>query len=139
MGESFSIQVRNRQEAIAPAMEAAEAWLEKIEASPRIVYFVDLAIEEIVTNCIHYGYSDDREHTIHITLSVADGTITVRIVDDGDAFDPLEAPAPDFSIAIDDRTEGGLGIHLLRNLADRVLYERRNGTNEITLVKNLSS
>lgn len=137
MGESFSIEVRNREEAIAPAMEAAEAWLELIEAAPRIVYFVDLAIEEIVTNCIHYGYSDGQEHAIQITLTVADGTITVKIVDDGDAFDPLAAPTPDFSIAIHNRTEGGLGIHLLRNLADRVLYERRDGTNEITLVKKL--
>jgi serine/threonine-protein kinase RsbW len=137
LGESFSIEVPNRREAIAPAMETAEAWLEKVQAPPRIVYFVDLAIEEIVTNCIHYGYSDDREHTILITLAVADETIIVTIKDDGDAFDPLAAPSPDFSIALKDRTEGGLGIHLLRNLADRVSYERRDGTNEMTLVKKL--
>ncbi len=138
MGESFSIEVRNRREAIAPAMEAAEAWLGKVQVPPRTVYFVDLAIEEIVTNCIQYGYSDDREHTILITFAVADGTISLKIVDDGDAFDPLAAPSPDFSIAIKDRTEGGLGIHLLRNLADHISYERREGTNQLTLVKKLA-
>ena len=135
MGESFRIEVPNRHDAIAPAMEAAEAWLEEQEAPSKVTYFVDLAIEEIVTNCIHYGYGDELEHTIAITLTVADEMLTLRIVDDGLAFDPLAARPPDFSIAIQNRTEGGLGIYLLRNLADRITYDRCDGTNQITLVK----
>lgn len=136
MGESFSIEVPNRRDAIAPAMEAAEAWLEKQDAPPKVAYFVDLAIEEVVTNCIQYGYGDDLEHTIEIKLTVAEEMLTIQIVDDGLPFDPLAAPSPDFSIAIHNRTEGGLGIHLLRNLADRVAYNRVDGTNMLTLVKN---
>lgn len=137
MAESFRIEVPNRREAIAPAMEAAEAWLDERQAPPKVAYFVALAIEEIVTNCIHYGYDDDREHTIAITLDVRDGTLAMRIVDDGRSFDPLAAPEPDFSIKVQDRREGGLGIHLLRNLADRIHYERVDGTNRITLEKKL--
>ena len=135
MGESFTIEVRNRRDAIAPAIESAEAWLEEQQAPPKVAYFVDLAIEEIVTNCIQYGYGDDLEHTIVIALTVADETLTMQIVDDGLAFDPLAAPPPDLSIAIQNRTEGGLGIYLLRNLADRITYDRRDGTNQITLIK----
>ena len=137
MGESFSMEVRNRNEAIGPAMEAAEGWLEEAAAGPKVVYFVNLAIEEIVTNCINYGYSDEREHIIEIVMRVEDGRLTLRIVDDGDAFDPLAAPEPDFSIRVQDRREGGLGIHLLRNLADHISYERRDGHNKITLVKTM--
>ncbi len=137
MAESFKIEVRNRREAIAPTMEAAEAWLEERQAPPKVVYFVALAIEEIVTNCIHYGYDDDREHTIVITLTVHDGTLAVGIVDDGRPFDPLAQPTPDFSIKVQDRREGGLGIHLLRNLADGIRYERLDGTNRIVLEKKL--
>ncbi len=117
-------------------MEAAEAWLEKLEAPSKVAYFVNLAIEEVVTNCIQYGYGDDLEHTIVIKLTVAEEMLTMQIVDDGLPFDPLAAPAPDFSVALQNRTEGGLGIHLLRNLADRVAYNRVNGTNTLTLVKN---
>ena len=137
LGESFSIEVLNRREAIAPAMEAAESWLEQKQAPPKVAYFADLAIEEIVTNCIQYGYGDDLEHTILITLAMSDEALTMQIADDGLAFDPLSAPSPDFSIDLQSRAEGGLGIHLLRNLADRIAYERRDGTNKITLVKKL--
>jgi serine/threonine-protein kinase RsbW len=136
LGESFSIEVPNHRDAIAPAMEAAEAWLEKQNAPSKVAYFVNLAIEEVVTNCIQYGYGDDLEHTIVINLTVAEEMLTMQIVDDGLPFDPLAAPEPDFSVAIHHRTEGGLGIHLLRNLADRVAYNRVDGTNRLTLVKN---
>jgi serine/threonine-protein kinase RsbW len=135
LGESFRIEVRNRRDAIAPAMEAAEAWLENHEAPPKVAYFVNLAIEEMVTNCIQYGYRDDLERSIVITLTIAEEMLTIEIVDDGLPFDPLAAPPPDFSIAIQNRTEGGLGIHLLRNLADRVTYDRQDGTNRLTLIK----
>ena len=137
MAEGFRIEVRNHRDAIAPAMEAAEAWLDERQVAPKVAYFVALAIEEIVTNCIHYGYDDDREHTIVITLDVQDGTLAVGIVDDGRPFNPLAAPEPDLSIKVQDRTVGGLGIHLLRNLADRISYERLDGTNRILLEKKL--
>ena len=137
MAESFRIEVPNRRDAIAPAMEAAEAWLEERQAPPKVAYFVALAIEEIVTNCIHYGYEDDGEHTIIVTLDVQDGTLAVGIVDDGRAFDPMAAPEPDLSIKVQDRRVGGLGIHLLRNLADRIQYQRLDGTNRIILEKRL--
>jgi serine/threonine-protein kinase RsbW len=138
LGESFRIEVMNRLEAVAPAMEAAEAWLEQRQVPPKAVYFANLAIEEILTNCIRYGYEDDREHIISITLTLVGNTLRIGVIDDGRAFDPLLLPTPNLSVELERRVEGGLGIHLLRSLADRIAYERTDGTNQITLVKNLS-
>lgn len=138
MGASFNIEVTNRLEAIAPAMEAAERWLDEMRAAPKTVYFASLAIEEIVTNCIRYGYEDTGEHRILIALRVADGRLTMQTVDDGRPFDPLAAPKPDLSVDLESRVEGGLGIHLLRSLADEMTYERSGGHNRITLVKALA-
>ena len=36
-----------------------------------------------MSNCIKYGYDDDREHMIEIVLSVANGALTMVVVDDG--------------------------------------------------------
>lgn len=138
MAETLTIEVRNTIDAIAPASERAEAWLEAFDPSPKAMYLVPLAIEEIVTNCINYGYDDANEHTILITLSVADHTLTLTVVDDGHAFDPLARSTPDLSVAVEDRQIGGLGIHMLKNLADGMAYERRDGTNCLTLTKRLS-
>lgn len=136
--ESLTLQVENIVEAIAPATEAAEAWLGARELSPAVTFLVSLAIEELVTNCIKYGYDDAGTHTIEIVLSVDGQALTMLVIDDGHAFDPLAAPAPDLSLAIADRPIGGLGIHLLRQLSDDVQYERRDGRNRLTLVKRIA-
>jgi serine/threonine-protein kinase RsbW len=138
LGESLTIEVKNTCDAIAPAAERAEAWLEAYDPSPKALYLVPLAIEEIVTNCIHYGYDDAGEHTIVITLSVADQTLTLTVVDDGHAFDPMARETPDLTAPAEERPIGGLGIHLLRNLSDGMAYERRDGMNRLTLTKRLS-
>ncbi len=137
VGEPLTLHLGNTMDAIAPANEAAEAWLSGQQISPEVSYFISLAIEELVTNCIKYGYDDAGEHMIDIELSVADHRLTMVVVDDGHPFDPLSVPPPDLSLAIEDRPIGGLGIHMLRELADSMTYERRAATNRLTLVKRL--
>jgi serine/threonine-protein kinase RsbW/sigma-B regulation protein RsbU (phosphoserine phosphatase) len=138
VAENLTIEVRNTIDAIAPASQEAEAWLEAFDPSPKAMYLVPLAIEEIVTNCIHYGYDDGGEHTILIALSVADQTLTLTFVDDGHAFDPLARSTPDLSVSVEERQIGGLGIHMLKNLSDSMTYERRDDMNRLTLTKRLS-
>jgi len=137
VGEPLTLRIRNTVDAIAPASEAAEAWMQEQQFSADASFFVNLVIEELVTNCIKYGYDDAGEHTIDVMLSVADHILTMLVVDDGHAFDPLATPPPDLSLEIEDRPIGGLGIHLLRELADELYYERRDGTNRLTLTKRI--
>ena len=138
MGESLEhlrIEILNTREALAPATAEAETWLETHDASPKAIYLALLAIEELVTNCIDYGYDDAGEHTIVVELGLADGTLTMTVIDDGHAFNPLEATAPDLNAEIDQRPIGGLGIHMLRKLSDSMDYERRDESNRLTLTK----
>jgi anti-sigma regulatory factor (Ser/Thr protein kinase) len=137
VGASLTIEVRNSPDAIAPASATAEGWLESYHPSPQVLNLVLLAIEELVTNCIQYGYDDSEEHTVVIVLSMSESNLTMNVIDDGHPFDPLRSPPPNLSLDIQDRPIGGLGIHLLRQLADHIEYERRDGTNRLTLTKQL--
>jgi len=137
MPETFNLRVVNTVEAIPPASEAAEAWLAERQVAPNVVFLVILAIEELVTNCIKYGYDDADAHTIDIELSVDASKLTMVVADDGHPFDPLAATPPDLSLAIEDRPIGGLGIHMLRELTDEMTYERRDGANRVTLIKRV--
>jgi serine/threonine-protein kinase RsbW len=123
--------------AIATATGAAEAWLGDRRASPDAAFLVSLAIEELVTNSIKYGYDDGGEHVIDITISLTSEALTMVVVDDGRAFNPLELPPPDTLTPIENRPIGGLGLHLLRQLSDDMQYERRDSTNRLTLTKRL--
>ena len=136
---SITLHVRSTHEAIPPATVQAEEWMSEQGVSTEAFFLASLAIEELVTNCIKYGYDDSNDHTIDIVLTVVDGALRIEVIDDGQPFNPLEAPEPDTSLAMADRPIGGLGIHLLRELADEARYERRDRTNRLVLVKRMSS
>jgi anti-sigma regulatory factor (Ser/Thr protein kinase) len=133
--ESLTLHIRSALDAIRPATEQAEVWLAEQRVSFEAMYLASLAIEELVTNCIKYGYDDSKDHTVDIVFVVEAGALTMEVIDDGNPFNPLEAPSPNLSVAMEDRPIGGLGLHLLRELSDEMSYERRDGTNRLRLTK----
>jgi anti-sigma regulatory factor (Ser/Thr protein kinase) len=135
---SLTLQVPGTVDAIHPATVQAEAWLVEQQVSFEAMYLVSLAIEELVTNCIKYGYKDSNSHTIDFLLRVDGQILRLEVIDDGSPFNPLEAPRPDLSLPPEQRPIGGLGLHLLRELADEMRYERRDGTNRLSLTKRMS-
>ena len=137
-GASLTLHVPGTMDAIHPATVQAETWLAEQQVSFEAMYLVSLAIEELVTNCIKYGYQDANGHTIDFLLSVDEGVLSLEVVDDGNPFNPLDAPRPDLSLPPEKRPIGGLGLHLLRELADEMRYERRDGTNRLSLTKRMS-
>jgi serine/threonine-protein kinase RsbW len=93
------------------------------------IFRVNLAIEEIVTNIIKYGYDDTAPHAIKVFLALCPDTIRLRLEDDGHPFNPLQTPAPDIHVPLDQRKVGGLGLHLVREIVGRIVYRRENGAN----------
>jgi len=69
---------------------------------------------------------------------MSDGkTLKTIIVDAGVAFDPTMKEKADTSLSAEDRRIGGLGILLVRELMDAINYERVDGQNILTLIKNI--
>jgi serine/threonine-protein kinase RsbW len=102
---------------------------------PQVLHDLDLALEEVLANIISYGYTDVREHEIRVSLSVHSGQVRVDVEDDGQPFNPLEAPAPDTAKPVNERSVGGLGIHLVRQLMDGLEYKRAGDRNLLTMKK----
>lgn len=135
MKEQVSIRISNSMPEVASALDQAQAWLNGRNASQRTRFFMDLAIEEWATNWIKYGCRDEDTHFMEFHLSLLDGRLSIQARDDGAAFNPLEVPLPSTSLPPQDREAGGLGILLLRKMADHMSYEHRDGFNILTLEK----
>ncbi|HEY6366173.1 MAG TPA: SpoIIE family protein phosphatase [Candidatus Binatia bacterium] len=103
--------------------------------APTVVHDLNLSLEEILTNIISYGYTDSQEHEIRVRLSVRPGEIKAEVEDDGQPFNPLAAPEPHTAKALEERTIGGLGIHLVRTLMDGLEYKRQADRNILTIKK----
>ncbi len=124
-------------EQIRLVRDRVDAFGERNKLPSDVVFAVKLAVEELLTNTVSYGYSDLEEHTIEVRLDLRDDQLNVRITDDAIAFDPRDAKEPDTTTALKDRTVGGLGIHLVKNLMDYIEYRREGERNHLTLTKNL--
>lgn len=97
----------------------------------------DLALEEHLTNLNSYGYQDARPHRVSVQLTLEDGFLVVEIEDDGRPFNPLEAPAVDTSLPLDQKPIGGLGVHLIRHFMDELEYRRDANKNILRMRKRL--
>ena len=101
---------------------------------------LNLALEEWVANVINYAYPKGMRGHVEVTADVADCVLTLVIKDHGEAFDPTQHAEVDINAELDERSIGGLGIHLVRTIMDTVAYQRTpDGYNRLVLTKNLKS
>ena len=94
-----------------------------------------LAVDEACTNIIEHGYAGEAGRQIELTFVADDTEAWVEIVDDGPPFRPEDIPPPDLEAGWEDRPIGGLGWHLIRRSVDSIRYERDNGRNRLTLIR----
>jgi anti-sigma regulatory factor (Ser/Thr protein kinase) len=126
---SLSITCSNRREEVTRTARLIEAFGTAHGLSAELVFQLNLAVDEVVTNVIRYAWDDEAEHQVRIRVSLDDDTVSVRVEDDGRAFNPLDAPKPDLGLGIDERPIGGLGVHIVRSLMDALEYHREDGRN----------
>jgi phosphoserine phosphatase RsbU/P len=107
------------------------------QLTPSVLYDLNLALEEAVNNIISHGYSDHREHEILVRIRVESGEVIAELKDDARAFNPLTAPEADVTTPLDEKTAGGLGIHLMRKLMDGIEYQRLEDGNLLIMKKKL--
>ncbi len=97
---------------------------------------LNLALEEAVTNVILYAYPEGTDGMVEITAIIRPKKEIEFIVDDsGRPFDPTLAEQPDLELGVDERPVGGLGIHLVRSIMDKVSYAREGGHNILKMKK----
>ena len=93
-----------------------------------------LAVEEAVTNVIRHAHAT----SIRLDSEVRDGVLHVTLTDDGQPFDPTQAPDVDTTVPADQRVEGGLGILFMRHMSDALTYCREGERNVLTIKKKIS-
>ncbi len=105
----------------------------------KVIFKLTLVLDELVTNIISYGYADFDEHPIDVGINLDKGIVTIRIEDDSEPFNILEAPEPELETPLEerDRPIGGMGIHLVKNMVDKIEYSREDGKNVLLLTKEI--
>jgi serine/threonine-protein kinase RsbW len=83
-----------------------------------------LALTEAVSNSVRHAYGEQGDGHVDITYFLQPDRLGIEVVDDGDGFDPGEAPP----LEGEELSEGGLGIAIIRTIADEFELQSQVGT-----------
>ena len=133
----ISVEIGNDISEIPKVGEAFDRFSEESGLAPAIVQTFHIIFDDLLNNIITHGYLDDERHLIEINIELSGKQLSVTITDDGVPFDPLGQRAPDTSLSIDEREIGGLGIHLVKSMADECSYQRKMDRNVLCLMKRI--
>jgi serine/threonine-protein kinase RsbW len=111
---------------------------EELGVLPASLPGVLLAVDEAVTNVILHGYGG-QGGPVEIEVSGSPDALIIHLRDEAAPFDPTSVPTPDLEASPEQRAPGGLGVHLMRQAMDQLLYRRpASGGNELTMIKRVS-
>lgn len=140
-GETRRLSIPATDDGIRAALEALEGLWSASGISRAVTWPVEVSLDEVLANVVRHGLAGRGEAArVELELQLEPGDpprCELRVEDDGPAFDPLAAAAPDTSLGVDERPFGGLGIELVKRLMDEVHYERAAGRNRLRLVRRL--
>jgi sigma-B regulation protein RsbU (phosphoserine phosphatase) len=129
MGTQWLIDVVPSAEGIKQVQRRVYGILAARDVSSERINDAELIVEELLSNIVRAAGTEAQsiQLTLNCALTAQDIVLTFR--DNGAEFDPLTTESPDLDADIADRSIGGLGIHIVRQLADDCVYARVDAWN----------
>jgi serine/threonine-protein kinase RsbW len=128
------LRVPARAEYIALARLALTGLADIVTLPEELLADLKLALTEAVSNSVRHAYADGSGF-VSIVYELSGAALAVEVVDDGKGFDPERPPA----LEGEELTEGGLGIAIIRTIADEFELQSSPGVrgSRLRFVKRL--
>ena len=131
---SVRLRVPARAEYVALARLALSGLADIVALPEELLADLKLALTEAVSNSVRHAYAGGAGF-VSIAYELSGDALTVEVVDDGQGFDPNRPP----TLEGEELTEGGLGIAIIRTIADEFELDSRPGVrgSRLRFVKRL--
>jgi len=137
--DKISFKLSNKLSELEKLNKKIDKFSVQVGIPNKCIFEIHLVLEEIFSNITCYGYRDDKDHWVHVSMSCENDVMTIQIEDDGIPFNPLDLEKPHLFCDLEDRDIGGLGIHLVKHYIKECVYERRGNKNILILTKIIGS
>jgi anti-sigma regulatory factor (Ser/Thr protein kinase) len=131
----WRVQMPARQTALNRLLDRFDALSRTLRLPMSLRRDLHLVLDEVVSNVVHAN-TKARATRVGLELSLDRGAVTLEVIDNGKSFDPTLVKPPRGSIL--DRPPGGLGIHLVQGMMDKIVYTRQHGTNHLVMTRSAS-
>jgi len=92
------------------------------QLSDELLADLKLALTEATSNSVRHAYAEANAGVVEISYLLLPDRLVIEVIDEGEGFDPEAAEG-----SPDELSEGGLGIAIIRAIADRVEIGARPG------------
>jgi serine/threonine-protein kinase RsbW len=92
--------------------------LDHLGASEPVVFGLDMAVREAVTNAVFHGNKQDDAKQIRVAIKSSAQGIEISVHDEGAGFNPAAVPDPTAKENI--MKTSGRGIFFMRNFVDEI-------------------
>ncbi len=108
----------------------------KTDVDESVVFTINLVVEELFTNMVKYA--SENKNKILLELKKNEDDLLIHLTDfDVDPFDISKTAEIDTQQSLEERRVGGLGIHLIKQMIDKIEYDYKNRQSKIILTKHL--
>jgi len=133
--EVANIILQRQSEALNDAHTWLQAFLRDKSLSTKLCHDLELITEELLVNSLQHGLESTRGITLKAWIDR--NYIYLEFNDHGPPFNPLDSDTPDITADLAVRQAGGLGIHVVKQLADQIEYHYQAEINCLRLRKAL--
>ena len=141
MQDKERLVVPSQYKAIGQDCKFVTQAAESAGLNSQATFLVQLAVDEACTNIIEHAYGGTDQGQISVTCDIesvqGETFFLVRIEDQGKPFQPDLVPALHLTSDPEEFKIGGLGMHFMRKMMDRVEYHFHTGRNELVMYKRL--
>ena len=131
------LRIKNQISELEKVAQFIDEIGEELGLSMELQMNLNLVMEEMVTNVIFYAYPEGEVEDIEL-LAKSDGKeLTFVLTDQGKEFDPTAKEDADLDVNPADRELGGMGIFIVKNIMNKVTYQRLEGKNLLTMTKGI--
>lgn len=131
------ICIRNQVEDLQHVSRFVEEIGEELGLSMELQMNLNLVLEEMVSNIIFYAYPKGTDATIELMAESDGSELTFVLSDQGREFDPTLKEDLDTDVNPAERELGGMGIFIVKNIMNKVTYQRLDGKNLLTMRKQI--
>ncbi len=135
---STSLRMKAVLENVPRVIECVTEWAEKAGFDERALYEIQLAVDEACANVVDHAYQGADLGDIEVSCRLDDQLLTIQVRDWGAGFDMDGVEDPDLEAPLEERSLGGLGLFLVRQVMDEVQFtsDSERG-NELVMSKRL--
>lgn len=118
--------------------EFVDVQLEQFGCPIKAQMQIDIAIDELFSNIVHYAYHPEvGPATVRVEVVEDPLSVVITFIDQGVPYDPLSKADPDVTLPAEQREIGGLGIYIVKKNMNEITYEYKNGRNILKIRKEL--